>query len=126
MITAEYIMKDRSTQAVGRYQFTYDNNNNILDVIDLNMLLTVPEMADCVINEFTQQDREDFLALERDELIHFHHSTGQDIRNAFGLWIAGNPSVLRDADDTSMAVLELIWKKLKSETNAGAEIMRFK
>lgn len=121
-------MKDRSTQAVGRYQFTYDNNNNnnILDVIDLNMLLTVPEMADCVINEFTQQDREDFLALERDELIHFHHSTGQDIRNAFGLWIAGNPSVLRDADDTSMAVLELIWKKLKSETNAGAEIMRFK
>lgn len=126
MITAEYIMKDRSTQAIGRYQFTYDNNNNILDVIDLNMLLTVPEMADCVINEFTQQDREDFLALERDELIHFHHSTGQDIRNAFGLWIAGNPSVLCDADDTSMEVLELIWKKLKSETSAGAEIMRFK
>ncbi len=124
--TVEYIMKDRQTDMVGRYQFVYDDYDELMNALDLDMLLTVEEMAVCTLNELTQQDRDDMKALNKTELIQLHHSSGEDIRNAFGLWIDGNPNVPNHADDTSMEVLELMWDKLQnSGSGIGSETMEF-
>ncbi len=126
MTTVEYIMKDRKTGAIGRYQFAYDDEAELMKILDLDMLLTVPEMVDCVIGEFTSQDLADFLALKKDELLHLHHSIGQDIRNAFGLWVTGNPNIDDCADDTSMEVIQLIWWKLQNSGGiSGSTVMEF-
>jgi len=125
MITVEYIMKDRKLDKVGRYQFAYDDEDELMKILDLDMLLTIDEMVDCVIGEFSQQDRDDMTALKKDELIHLHHTTGQDIRNAFGLWIDGNPNVVGHPDDTSMEIMELIWNKLQAPGIAGSTTMEF-
>lgn len=126
MITVEYILKDLATGIIGRYQFEYDDEDKMLEALDFDMLLNVPEMADCVLNEFTQQERDDIASLDKDELIKFHHSVGQDIRNAFGLWLDGNPNVLIHPDDTSMEVLELMWVSVRNAGGiSGSTVMEF-
>jgi len=124
MITFEYILKDRTTDKIGRYQFNYENEDEMLKAIDFDMLLTIDEMADCVLDEFSQQDKDDMKSLEYAELTRYHHSVGQDIRNAFGLWLDGNPNVLNHPDDTSMEVMETMWEKLQDNI-AGSTVMQF-
>lgn len=119
MITVEYVLIDRKTNKVGRYQFSYDDDDELKKMLDVDMLLTLPEMVDCVLNEFSQQDRTDYTALKKDELIHLHHTTGQDIRNAFGLWLEDNPNVPGHPDDTSMEIMELIWERLQNTGSGG-------
>ena len=125
MITVEYVMIDRKTNKVGRYQFSYDDDDELKKILDLDMLLSIPEMVECVLGEFSQQDRDDMGALKKDELIHLHHTTGQDIRNAFGLWLEDNPHVTGHPDDTSMEVMELIWKQLQAPGIGGSTTMEF-
>jgi len=124
MNTVEYIMKDRTTDKTGRYQFKYENEYELMKVLDLDMLMTIEEMAECVLDEFAQQDKDDMKSLDYSELTRYHHSVGQDIRNAFGLWIDGNPNVLIHPDETSMEVMEVMWEKLQDNI-AGSTVMQF-
>jgi len=125
-ITTELILKDRTINKLGRYVYKYESEDEFLKILDVGMMLNVDEMVDCVIDEFKDDDRADFIALTKDELIQFHHSVGQDIRNAFGLWIAGNPNVKNNADDTSMEVLRGIWDRLQATVGGkGSQPMGF-
>jgi len=124
MTTAEIILKDRTTDKIGRYTFTYDDVNTMLDYLDFDMLMTIEEMADCVLDEFAQQDKDDMKSLDYSELSRYHQSVGQDIRNAFGLWLDGNPNVLIHPDETSMEVMEVMWEKLQDNI-AGSAVMQF-
>lgn len=126
MITVEYIMKDLATGNIGRYQFTYDDQDKLLDAIDFDMLLTVPEIADCVLGEFTPQEIDDLAALNKDELLKFHDIVGTDIRTAFGLLIDGNPNVTMWAEDTSMEVMNLMWSRVRNVSGkADSIVMEF-
>jgi len=116
---------DRKTNKIGRYQFAYDDEDELKKILDVDMLMTVDEMVECVIGEFSQQDIADYTALKKDELVHLHHTTGQDIRNAFGLWLEDNPNVIGHPDDTSMEIMELIWNKLQAPGIAGSTTMEF-
>jgi len=125
-ITTELILKDRTINKLGRYVYKYESEDEFLKILDVGMMLNVDEMVDCVIDEFKDDDRADFIALTKDELIQFHHSVGQDIRNAFGLWIVGNPNVKNNADDTSMEVLRGIWDRLQATVGGkGSQPMGF-
>jgi hypothetical protein len=106
-------------------EFHFDTAEDLADLVDVDTLLTVPEMAQVIIDDMTPQDHQDMIALSFDELIKLHQGVGRDIRNAFGLWIEGNPNVRDHADDTSMEVLELVWVRLRNKANAGSQVMKF-
>ena len=106
-------------------EFHFDTVEDLADLIDVNTLLTVPEMAQVVIEDMTPQDHADMAALTFDELITLHMGVGREIRNAFGLWIEGNPNVRDHADDTSMEVLELVWTKVRNNSAGGSCVMKF-
>ena len=124
----EYILIDRGTGKAGRYQYAFDDEAELISMIDFDTLLTVDEMADVVLDEFTEQERNDMAALEASELVTFHQAVGQDIRKAFGLWLEGNPNVKVHPADTSMEVLELTWKLANRAGNAvvSSQVMVFK
>lgn len=123
----EYILIDRATGKPGRYQYAFDDEAELRSIIDFDMLLTVDEMAAVVLDEFTEQERNDMAALEASELGTFHHAVGQDIRKAFGLWLDGNPNVKIHAATTSMEVLELTWKLARADDAVvTSQVMVFK
>lgn len=110
-----------------RFKFNYDTEHDLeaLVTLELHRLLNIKEMALCVIAELTDSERDDLRSLSNDELIILHHSTGQDIRNAFGLWIVLNPHVIIHPDDTSMEVLKLAWTLVQNNTSDSSQVMTF-
>lgn len=54
------------------------------------------------------------------ELIKYHHTWGQYIRNTYNMWIKGNPYVVQDdshhidfPDQRSQRIIENVWELLK-------------
>ena len=93
---------------------------------------TVEEAADVVISWWSDEDREKFKDWPKEKLIAFHHGLGTAIRNEFGLWnenielisayakakgCMGEHGVYYppvEADDISMEIIEIAWRKLQS------------
>ena len=126
MKVVEYIMRhDNGTPA--RFRFHHDTTDDLEALLstELHRLLSIKEMARCVVDELTDAEIDDLRSLTNDELIVLHHSIGQDIRNAFGLWIVGNPHVKNHPDDASMLVLKFSWT-LVQNTSDGSQVMTFR
>lgn len=82
------------------------------------------EIVDTVIGWFDLEEDQDarnhFLKCTKDELIQYHHSLGQNIRNEFGLWgekwvpviIDGCDMSEQHPDAVSMKIIEIVWEKL--------------
>lgn len=91
----------------------------------------VDSMAQEVISEFTEEDKDYLRNMQQSELIRLHLSLGMSIRNEFGLWY-DHPTTQPYRDDraisspeggvddhpyhpdmVSMAVIERIWTLLR-------------
>lgn len=120
----EYVIKDENGIPF-RATFRFNTAEELADMIDLDKLLSVTEIADCVMGELTDEDINDIAALPFSELINFHQTLGQDIRNTFGLWVENNPNVEFHPDDTSMDVLTLLWKACQAKVQLTSQVMKF-
>ena len=127
MKMVEYIMRSDDGTPV-RIAFHYDTDYELEALIkpELHRLLNIREMAQCVIDEFDDSEIDDLRNLDQDELLVLHHSIGRDIRNAFGLWIGGNPNVTTHPDATSMTVLKVMWTIVQNVSSGGSQVMTFK
>ena len=120
----EYVIKDSNGKPY-RAVFKFNTAEELANMIDLDTLLSVTEIADCVMGELSDEDIRDIAALPFKELINFHSTLGQDIRNTFGLWIENNPNVEFHPDDTSMDVLTLLWKACQAKVQLTSQVMKF-
>jgi hypothetical protein len=78
---------------------------------------TVDEAVGVVIATLSDEDKATISAMAESELIGLHMSLGAWIRNNFGLW-SGNRPLLEstgepNADDTSMAIIVAVWRRLR-------------
>lgn len=82
------------------------------------------EMVETMHSFFKQADKttqQQFINTPFDELVQYHHSLGQDIRNQFRMWEREWTPELRDGidyspchpDALSMKVIEELWKKVQ-------------
>ena len=121
----EYVIKDENGIPY-RHIFAFNTAEELADLIDLDSLLSVTEIADCVMGELSDDDINDLGAIPFNELLTLHNSgLGQDIRNTFGLWIENNPNVAFHPDDTSMDVLTLLWKACQAKVQLTSQVMKF-
>ena len=127
MHLVEYIMSDDNGTPT-RFKFHYDTDYELEALIkpELHRLLNIREMAQCVIDEFDDSEIDDLRNLDQDELLVLHRSIGRDIRNAFGLWLGGNPNVTTHPDATSMTVLKVMWTLVQNTSSGGSQVMTFK
>lgn len=123
----EFIMMDRATGELGRYQYAFDDEDELVQMIDSDMLLTMEEMVECTLNELSSRDMDDMAKLDHDQLIQLHDMAGDDIRAAYGLWLDCNPNVPMGAVNASLQVMELMWEELRNPTSVGgSQVMVFK
>ena len=71
----EYVIKD-SNGVPHRAVFKFNTAEELADLIDLDSLLSVTEIADCVMGELTDEDITDLAAIPFNDLILFHNSFG--------------------------------------------------
>jgi hypothetical protein len=81
---------------------------------------TVEAAADFLIKHTSTEEKLYLKSIPKRDLIQFHHSMGQWIRNEFGLW-RGNKQLLADAgtehpDDASGVIIDRIWEKLHASS----------
>lgn len=57
----------------------------------MNNFLNAKQIRDDIISKLLDEDIEAIKTLKRDEMIRFHHTVGQFIRNEYGLWKDDNP-----------------------------------
>lgn len=70
------------------------------------------------LHEAPTQHRREFISMEKDRLILYHHTLGRDIRNEFGLWqykwtpqLENGVDVSPDhPDSVSMRIIERVWE----------------
>ena len=79
---------------------------------------TLEEAVEKIISTMPKEDGPVIMKTPREELSKYHHSWGQGIRNAFGLW-KGNPWLTESVcgeechpDEVSMKIMEAVWDKL--------------
>jgi hypothetical protein len=82
---------------------------------------TVDEAVERLIQGLPEEDKAELRSTARVDLINFHHSLGQGIRNGFGLW-GENMDLLstldladRWGDNASMVIIEELWSRLREE-----------
>lgn len=126
MAYIEYIIKDGCGTPY-EHKFIFDTDGELKQQIDLDKFLDVTEMGDYVLAELSDDDINALKSFKFDDLISLHHNVGQEIRNAFGLWVEGNPNVSIDADSTSQEVIEYMWTKVTTPTASpnGSQVMEF-
>lgn len=79
--------------------------------------LTASEIVDDIYGKIDNESRLLLSGIEDErDLIQFHHSTGRYIRNHYGLWNLDN-TLVKDThpDDLSMAIITLVWKRVRAE-----------
>jgi len=127
MAYVEYIIKDKFGMPY-EHKFVFDTDDGLALQIDFDYFMDVEEMASYVIGELGTDDIDALKIIPFADLIALHHDVGQNIRNSFGLWVDGNPHVPVHADDTSMAVIELMWEKVTNPQPSGggaSQVMTF-
>jgi hypothetical protein len=79
---------------------------------------TVQETVNDILSKMPEADRDRIKALDKKDLIRYHHSWGMGIRNHYGLW-RGNTKLLESAcgkpchpDNASGVIIEAVWDEL--------------
>ncbi len=80
---------------------------------------TVKEAAALILSELPGRDKLRLRNTKKEDLIKFHLSLGNDIRNRCGLW-DGNQDLMKDAgeshpDEVSMKIMEVVWEEIQYE-----------
>lgn len=80
---------------------------------------TLQEAATLILSEMSGRDKLVIRNTKKEDLIKFHLSWGNEIRNRCGLW-AGNHILLKDTganhpDSASTVIMEAVWEKLQKE-----------
>lgn len=80
---------------------------------------TVKEAAGLILSEMPGRDKLLIRNTKKEDLIKFHLSWGNEIRNRCGLW-DGNDDLMKDAgashpDSVSMKIMERVWDELRKE-----------
>ena len=80
---------------------------------------TVKEAAALILSEMSGRDKLLIRNTKKEDLIKFHLSWGNEIRNRCGLW-EGNKELMKDAgathpDSLSMRIMETVWEELRTE-----------
>ncbi len=80
---------------------------------------TVKEAAEIILSEMTGRGKLLVRNTKKEDLVKFHFSWGNEIRNRLGLW-EGNEALITDAheihpDSTSMKIMEAVWEELQKE-----------
>jgi len=82
---------------------------------------SIDEAVEILLSEVGDKDRSMLSKYAKDDLITFHHTLGQSIRNEFELW-GGNDELVKDAskfisdlhpDSISMLIIEKYWEKVR-------------
>jgi hypothetical protein len=81
---------------------------------------TVKEAAALILSEMSGRDKLLIRNTKKEDLIKFHLSWGNEIRNRCGLW-DGNDDLMKDArvdhpDSVSTVIMEAVWEELRIET----------
>lgn len=83
-----------------------------------NSYMNFEQICDHFFKQIDTQSKEILARIKKEDLIQFHHSTGQFIRNNYGLWAEDNPHVDNTdpsspimADQFSYRVMEYCWEK---------------
>ena len=83
----------------------------------------VQDIADRVLTNMSEKDKETFKCMVEDDLSVLHFGLGMYIRNNFDLW-SGNDKLLKlynadnmysskNPDDISMEIIKVAWEKLQ-------------
>ena len=83
----------------------------------------VQDIADRVLTNMSEKDKETFKDMTEDDLSVLHFGLGMYVRNNFGLW-SGNDKLLKSCsaddtyspkhpDDVSMEIIKVAWEKLQ-------------
>ena len=78
---------------------------------------TIEEAVKLLKEKTPPEQLELFSKTPKSELIQFHHTGGQWIRNYFGLW-KGNEQLMKStgkthADDASFVIIEALWESVQ-------------
>jgi hypothetical protein len=79
---------------------------------------TLEQAVDRLLDSLEPEVARQIAGTAREELIGYHFSLGQYIRNAFGLW-GENAALLdacgtEDADDAAGVIIEALWTRLRA------------
>ena len=72
--------------------------------------LIAKEVYDEIMDTWTGHDLRRFFSSSPRDLILYHHSLGQYIRNKYDMWGKNKPPNGIHPDDYSMEVIELVWR----------------
>jgi hypothetical protein len=82
---------------------------------------TIDDAVDRLLLVYGEEEKAEIRATSKVDLIRFHHTFGQGIRNSFGLW-GENTELLatlapadRCGDNASMIIIEALWSRLRDE-----------
>lgn len=79
------------------------------------------------LEEETDENRDCFISSDKEDLIEYHRTLGQDIRNHFQLWANGWEPLIEDRDgievdaspdhpdQISMDIIEAVWEKSQNQ-----------
>jgi ribonuclease HI len=80
---------------------------------------TIAEAATYMLAQLDEAQTAKLRAMSDSELIMCHFGLGMRIRNELKLWESNHPlangEMFFDADSCSMAIVELMWKRLQNE-----------
>lgn len=79
----------------------------------------VTEAASILLSDLSGHDKLRLRNTKKEDLILYHMTWGQEIRNRFGLW-AGNEALSKNAgvdhpDSASMKIIEAVWEEIRKE-----------
>ncbi len=80
---------------------------------------TINEAVALILSELSGRDKLRLRNTKKEDLIKFHLSWGNDIRNLCGLWDE-NQDLMKDAgeshpDGVSMRIMEAVWEEVQRE-----------
>ena len=84
---------------------------------------TLDQAVDWLLNELSQEEQIILRGVAFDDLIGFHHSLGQFLRNKLGMW-DGNDELVRSCcvgdelhpDTASQTIIEVAWTRLQARS----------
>ena len=90
--------------------------------------LNIDQIINEVYGDFLsapEDERAEFLAMQKSDLITLHHTLGRHIRNKYGIWsvnwepeiVDGTDHSPNHPDNISFTVIEKVWERAHEEAN---------
>lgn len=95
----------------------FDADNE--DPNDPRMTMTFDQIVENLLGSMDEKARKSWLEIDEEDIIEGHHTTGRSIRNTYGLWTVGNPTVPtgKHPDDVSYEIMMAVWKRVHEAAN---------